>query len=74
MKSVKIVVAACALSAVAAVASAQTAPAATPAPQQAARTDASPTIGTPGRRDAAKPDNDDHCVGPVSFCNIYFGS
>ena len=73
MKSLKIAVVACSLFAAAA-ASAQTEASTTNAPQQVTRTDASSTAGTPARRDAAKPTRSDDCVGPASFCNIYFGS
>ncbi|HYS68356.1 MAG TPA: hypothetical protein VEN30_31660 [Paraburkholderia sp.] len=71
MKVLKIVLIACALSA--AVAHAQTAPS---APQQTAaqadnqRADRAAVQG----RLAAPAAKAEECVGPVSFCNIYFGS
>ena len=71
MKVLKIVLIACSLSAV--VAHAQTAPA---APEQhvaqanAQRTD---DVAAHGRVAAPKVKAEE-CVGPVSFCNIYFGS
>ncbi|QTD94115.1 hypothetical protein [Burkholderia anthina] len=61
-----------ALSLTAAVAHAQPAPAEL-AQQQANRTEA---VQAAGRVDRAQSKQEDPnaCVGPVSFCNIYFGS
>ncbi|CAB3798867.1 MULTISPECIES: hypothetical protein [Paraburkholderia] len=74
MKVLKIVLIACSLSA--AVAHAQTAPAAAAAPeQQVAQADAPRTsnVVAPKRSTAPKARLEE-CVGPVSFCSIYFGS
>ncbi|NKJ45762.1 hypothetical protein CIC12_03190 [Burkholderia sp. SG-MS1] len=75
MKVLKIVLIACSLSA--AVAHAQTAPAAAGAPeQQVAQADAQRpgnVVVTPKRSIAPKAKQEE-CVGPVSFCSIYFGS
>ncbi len=72
MKALKIAVVACSLFAAAAGAYAQNEAPASNAPQQVAQADASQTVG---RRDVVKPaKKTDECVGPVSFCNIYFGS
>ncbi|WGS46362.1 hypothetical protein LFL97_35645 [Burkholderia sp. JSH-S8] len=61
-----------ALSLTAAVAHAQPAPA-EQARQQATRADA---VQAAGRADHAQSKKEDPnaCVGPVSFCNVYFGS
>lgn len=61
-----------ALSLSAAVAHAQPAPADV-APQQANRAEA---VKAAGRVDRAQSKQEDPnaCVGPVSFCNVYFGS
>ncbi|KVC82541.1 hypothetical protein [Burkholderia ubonensis] len=61
-----------ALSLTAAVAHAQPAPA-EQARQQANRAEA---VQAAGRADQAKSKKEDPnaCVGPVSFCNVYFGS
>ncbi|MGU7768915.1 hypothetical protein ACV229_01850 [Burkholderia sp. MR1-5-21] len=61
-----------ALSLTAAVAHAQPAPA-DPAQQQANRAEA---VQAAGRVDRAQSNDEDQnaCVGPVSFCNVYFGS
>ena len=64
MKVLKFVLIACSLSA--AVAHAQTAQV---APQQQRDERAAPAS-----RLAAPASKADECVGPVSFCNIYFGS
>ncbi|WP_269501460.1 hypothetical protein [Burkholderia sp. IMCC1007] len=62
-----------ALSLTAAVAHAQPAPAEHDAQQQANRAEA---VQAAGRVDRAQSKQDDPnaCVGPVSFCNVYFGS
>ncbi|AOJ06865.1 hypothetical protein [Burkholderia mayonis] len=72
MKSLQIAVVALSLSAVMAAAHAQTA-AADAGRQPANRTEA---VQSAGRVPAAHQDRKDpnECVGPVSFCNIYFGS
>jgi hypothetical protein len=71
MKVLKIVLIACSLSAT--VAHAQTAPAAPE--QQVAQADSPRTrnVVAPKRSTAPKAGRDE-CVGPMSFCNIYFGS
>lgn len=74
MKSLQIAVVALSLSAVMAAAHAQPAAAAADAGRQPAnRTEA---VQAAGRVPAAHQDRQDPnaCVGPVSFCNIYFGS
>ena len=62
-----------ALSLTAAVAHAQPAPADVAQQQQANRAEA---VATAGRvdRSQSKQEDPNACVGPVSFCNIYFGS
>ncbi|AHI67672.1 hypothetical protein [Burkholderia thailandensis] len=72
MKSLQIAVLALSLSAVMAAAHAHTA-AADAGRQPASRTEA---VQSAGRVPAAHQDRQDPnaCVGPVSFCNIYFGS
>jgi hypothetical protein len=73
MKVLKIVLIACALSA--AVAHAQTAPSAPSAPQQkAAQANNQPAGSAAVQEHSAVPANAEECVGPMSFCNIYFGS
>ncbi|WP_027799958.1 hypothetical protein [Paraburkholderia dilworthii] len=71
MKLLKIVLIACSLSA--AVAHAQTAQVAPQhqAPQAIVQRDEG---AAPASRLAAPASQADECVGPVSFCNIYFGS
>jgi hypothetical protein len=70
MKVLKIALIACSLSAV--VAQAQTAPA---APQQTTQATAQRDANADTRGRAAAPAaKAEECVGPVSFCNIYFGS
>ncbi|AJY32947.1 hypothetical protein BTM_5246 [Burkholderia thailandensis 34] len=71
MKSLQIAVLALSLSAVMAAAHAQTA--ADAGRQPASRTEA---VQSAGRVPAAHQDRQapNACVGPVSFCNIYFGS
>lgn len=72
MKVLKIVLIACALSA--AVAHAQTAPS---APQQKAARANNPRADSAAMQDhraAAPAAKAEECVGPMSFCNIYFGS
>jgi hypothetical protein len=73
MKSVKIAVVACSMFAVAAAYAQSEAPAAN-APQQVAQSAAPQAVGAPAHREIVKPAKKDECVGPVSFCNIYFGS
>ncbi|MEM5313663.1 hypothetical protein [Paraburkholderia sp. JHI869] len=70
MKSLKIAVVACSLFAAAAAHAQNEAPAAS-VPQQIAQT-AAPQASA--QRENVKPAKKDECVGPVSFCNIYFGS
>ena len=72
MKSLKIAVVACSLFAAAAAYAQNEAPAAS-VPQQVAQSTAQPAVQAPAHREAMKPKKDD-CVGPASFCNIYFGS
>lgn len=71
MKVLRIVLIACALSA--AVAHAQTAPS---APQQKAARANNPRADNAAVQDhrAAPATKPEECVGPMSFCNIYFGS
>jgi hypothetical protein len=72
MKALKMVLIACSLSATAA-AFAQTEPA---APQQQVAQAASPRAKnavTQARTPAPKAKSEE-CIGPMSFCNIYFGS
>jgi hypothetical protein len=74
MNVLKIALIVCSLSAVAA--HAQTAPA---APEQKvaktnAQTAANVTNAETQRRVAAPAAKGEECVGPVSYCNIYFGS
>jgi hypothetical protein len=67
-----------ALSLYAGVAQAQdsAAPAADAGARQSAQVDASRPADRPVQRSAAPAgkSSDEACVGPVSFCNIYFGS
>lgn len=71
MKVLKMVLIACSLSA--AVAHAQTAPAASE--QQVAQANAPRANNAAAQQRAAAPKAKvEECVGPVSFCNIYFGS
>ena len=71
MNVLKIALIACSLSAV--VAQAQTAPAAPQ--QQTAQAGAQRDANAESRaRIAAPAAKAEECVGPVSFCNIYFGS
>ncbi|HKT96690.1 MAG TPA: hypothetical protein VJS30_09160 [Paraburkholderia sp.] len=72
MKSLKIAVVACSLFAAAAAYAQNEAPAAS-VPQQVAQNAAQPAVQAPANQ-FAKPAKKDECVGPVSFCNIYFGS
>ena len=72
MKALKLVLIACSLSA-AALAHAQTAPADDSA-QQVAQTDAA-VVQPEAQHPAAKPAKKaNECVGPVSYCQMYFGS
>jgi len=73
MKSLKIAVVACSLFAAVA-ASAQTQAGAANAPQQAAQSNSSPAVASRAQGNGATPDKAADCAGPVSFCNIYFGS
>jgi len=73
MKSVKVAVVACSFFA-AVVAHAQNEAPAANVPQQTAQAAASRAATAPAQRDVAKPARKDDCVGPASFCNIYFGS
>ncbi|WP_321915613.1 MULTISPECIES: hypothetical protein [unclassified Paraburkholderia] len=73
MKSVKIAVAACSLFAVAGAYAQSEAPAAG-VPEHVAQSAAPQAAQTPAGSESAKPAKKDECVGPVSFCNIYFGS
>lgn len=72
MKSLKIAVVACSLFAAAAAYAQNQAPAAS-VPQQVAQSAAQPAAQAPANQ-IAKPAKKDECVGPVSFCNLYFGS
>ncbi|MFP3563678.1 hypothetical protein [Paraburkholderia sp. SIMBA_030] len=73
MKVLKIVLIACSLSAAVAHAQTETAPAA-PTPQVAqANAPRANSVAAQGRTVAPKAKVEE-CVGPVSFCNIYFGS
>ncbi|WP_322060795.1 hypothetical protein [Paraburkholderia sp. J63] len=72
MKSLKIAVVACSLFAAAAAYAQNEAPAAS-VPQQVAQSAAQPAAQAPANQ-IAKPEKKDECVGPVSFCNLYFGS
>lgn len=72
MKSLKIAVVACSMFAAAAAYAQNEAPAAS-VPQQIAKNAAQPAV-QPSANQFAKPARKDECVGPVSFCNIYFGS
>ncbi|WP_322102883.1 hypothetical protein [Paraburkholderia sp. J41] len=67
MKSVKIAVVACSLFAAGTVYAQNEAPA-TNASQHVAQNANAPA------QTSAKPAKHDECVGPASFCNIYFGS
>jgi hypothetical protein len=76
MKLLKVVLVACSLSA--AIAHAQTA-APTDAnantnAQQVAQSNVTPSEGRIARHAPAAAQKDNECVGPVSFCNIFFGS
>ncbi|WP_345814769.1 hypothetical protein AAGS40_21250 [Paraburkholderia sp. PREW-6R] len=77
MKVLKIALLGCALSAAIAapVAYAQSAPSATSDNQVAqANTASSNNVARQGRAANASANKTEECVGPVSFCNIYFGS
>ena len=71
MNVLKIALIACSLSAV--VAHAQTAPAAPEQPVAQASDQRTNSVDAQ-RRVAAPAAKTEECVGPVSFCNIYFGS
>jgi Ni/Co efflux regulator RcnB len=72
MKVLKMVLIACSLS-TAAAAYAQAAPAAPE--QQVAQADSQHADNVVARKRAEAPKaKADECVGPMSFCNIYFGS
>jgi hypothetical protein len=71
MKLVKIVLIACSLSA--AVAQAQTTQVA-PQRQAPQAVEQRNDGAAPASRDVAPATKADECVGPVSFCKIYFGS
>ena len=73
MKSVKIAVVVCSLFAAAAAHAQNEAPAAS-GPGQVAQSAAPQAAQAPANRAVAKPAGQDECVGPVSFCTIYFGS
>ena len=73
MKSAKIAVVACSLFAAAAVYAQSEAPA-VGAPQHVEQSAAPQAAHASGRSESAKPAKKGECVGPVSFCNIYFGS
>lgn len=70
MKVLKMVLIACSLCAL--VAHAQTAPAA--AEQQVAEADAQLAAAAAQGQTAAPKTKAEPCVGPVSFCSLYFGS
>lgn len=75
MNSLKIVVVACSLFAAAVSAYAQNEAPAGAAPEQVAEAAAAQPAQALNSRHAAKPaKRADECVGPVSFCNLYFGS
>jgi hypothetical protein len=71
MKVLKIALIACSLSAV--IAHAQTAPAAPEQQVAQANAQRADDVAAHGRVAAPKAKAEE-CVGPVSFCNIYFGS
>jgi len=72
MKVLKMVVIACSLS-TAAAAHAQAAPSAPE--QQVAQADSQRVEKIPARKHVEAPKaKAEECVGPMSFCNIYFGS
>jgi Ni/Co efflux regulator RcnB len=73
MKSLKIAVVACSFFA-AAVAHAQNEAPAAGAPQQVAQAAVPQATEARVQHRVAKPEQKNDCVGPVSFCNIYFGS
>lgn len=73
MKAVKTAVVACSLFATAAAWAQSEAPGAR-APQQVAQAAAPQTARASAQRHVARAAGQDECVGPVSFCNIYFGS
>ncbi|WP_084162619.1 hypothetical protein [Paraburkholderia bannensis] len=72
MKSLKIAVVACSMFAAAA-AYAQNDATAAGVPEQVAQSAAQPAAQASAHREAT-PARKDECVGPASFCNIYFGS
>lgn len=72
MKSVKIAVVACLLIAATAAYAQNEAPAAN-VPQNVAQSTRA-QAETSARHEMAKPEKQEDCVGPASFCNIYFGS
>ncbi|MBB2928210.1 hypothetical protein [Paraburkholderia silvatlantica] len=73
MKSVKIAALVCSLFAAAAAYAQSEAPAAG-VPEQVVQSAAPQAAQSPARSESAKPAKKDECVGPASFCNIYFGS
>jgi hypothetical protein len=73
MKAVKIAVVACSLFAATAAWAQSEAPAGT-APQQVSQAAATQAAQAGAQHRVAKPAKQGECVGPVSFCNIYFGS
>jgi hypothetical protein len=72
MKAVKISVVACLLFATA-IASAQSEAPAASVPERAAQAAVPQAAQASAQRRVAKPAKQAECVGPVSFCNIYFG-
>jgi hypothetical protein len=73
MKAVKIAVVACSLLTAAAAWAQSEAPAGT-APQQVSQTATPQAAQASAQHRVAKPAKQAECVGPVSFCNVYFGS
>jgi Ni/Co efflux regulator RcnB len=72
MKSLKIAVVACSMFAAAA-AYAQNDATAAGVPQQVAQSTGQPVAQASSHREMT-PASQDPCVGPASFCNLYFGS
>lgn len=73
MNAVKIAVVACSLFAAAAAWAQGEAPAGT-VPQQVSQAAVSRADEAGAQHHVAKPGKQAECVGPVSFCNLYFGS
>jgi hypothetical protein len=73
MRHVKFVLIACSLCA-AAVVHAQTTQPAANAPQQSTQAEGSQAAAAAYASGVAVPEHRNACVGPASFCNIYFGN